>query len=110
MSVIHLSTDVINMFVFVVHQMAFFVGGGSPTNHTCDDGSSARVIGNPIPIEETEQHIFGLVLMNDWSARDVQVSNDYYLLSCCCNVPPPPFLKFYHQHHYHSLTHPHHVK
>ncbi|MGZ5004381.1 MAG: fumarylacetoacetase [Chthoniobacterales bacterium] len=29
-------------------------------------------LGQPIPIAETENHIFGLVLMNDWSARDVQ--------------------------------------
>lgn len=28
--------------------------------------------GQPIPIEEAEDHIFGLVLVNDWSARDIQ--------------------------------------
>src|SRR6201996_8672200 len=28
--------------------------------------------GQPIPIEEAEQHIFGLCLLNDWSARDIQ--------------------------------------
>jgi fumarylacetoacetase len=26
----------------------------------------------PIPIDEAEQHIFGVVLVNDWSARDIQ--------------------------------------
>lgn len=26
----------------------------------------------PIPIEEADEHIFGFVLLNDWSARDVQ--------------------------------------
>jgi fumarylacetoacetase len=26
----------------------------------------------PIPIDEAERHIFGVVLVNDWSARDVQ--------------------------------------
>lgn len=26
----------------------------------------------PIPLEEAEQHIFGLCLVNDWSARDIQ--------------------------------------
>jgi fumarylacetoacetase len=26
----------------------------------------------PIPVEECERHIFGLVLVNDWSARDLQ--------------------------------------
>ncbi len=29
-------------------------------------------LGNPIPIEKTEDHIFGMVLFNDWSARDIQ--------------------------------------
>lgn len=28
--------------------------------------------GEPIPIAEAEQHLFGLCLVNDWSARDVQ--------------------------------------
>jgi fumarylacetoacetase len=31
-----------------------------------------NVLGEPIPIAEAEQHIFGLCLVNDWSARDVQ--------------------------------------
>ncbi len=29
-------------------------------------------LGRPIPISEAESHIFGLCLLNDWSARDVQ--------------------------------------
>ena len=29
-------------------------------------------LGTPIPIEEAEEHIFGMVLVNDWSARDIQ--------------------------------------
>ena len=29
-------------------------------------------LGKPIPIERASDHIFGLVLMNDWSARDIQ--------------------------------------
>ena len=29
-------------------------------------------LGEPVPIENAEEHIFGIVLMNDWSARDVQ--------------------------------------
>ncbi len=29
-------------------------------------------MGEPIPIAEAEEHIFGYVLLNDWSARDVQ--------------------------------------
>jgi fumarylacetoacetase len=28
--------------------------------------------GSPIPISQAEQHIFGLCLLNDWSARDLQ--------------------------------------
>ncbi|MCB9229767.1 MAG: fumarylacetoacetase [Deltaproteobacteria bacterium] len=41
-------------------EMAFFVGG--KTNR----------LGVPIPLAEAEKNIFGLVLMNDWSARDIQ--------------------------------------
>lgn len=40
-------------------EMAFFVGGGNR-------------LGDPIPIETAHKHIFGMVLMNDWSARDIQ--------------------------------------
>ncbi|PKY03216.1 fumarylacetoacetase [Aspergillus campestris IBT 28561] len=29
-------------------------------------------LGTPVSIDEAEDHIFGLVLMNDWSARDIQ--------------------------------------
>jgi len=31
-----------------------------------------NMLGEPIPIDEAEDHIFGLVLVNDWSARDIQ--------------------------------------
>jgi fumarylacetoacetase len=31
-----------------------------------------NALGKPIPIAEAEEHIFGLCLMNDWSARDIQ--------------------------------------
>lgn len=41
-------------------EMAFFFGG--PSNS----------LGEPISIERANEHIFGMVLMNDWSARDVQ--------------------------------------
>ena len=40
-------------------ETAFLIGPGN-------------TLGNPIPIEHATDHIFGLVLMNDWSARDVQ--------------------------------------
>jgi len=29
-------------------------------------------LGDTIPINEAEEHIFGMVLLNDWSARDIQ--------------------------------------
>lgn len=31
-----------------------------------------NALGAPIPIGQAEQHIFGLCLLNDWSARDIQ--------------------------------------
>ena len=31
-----------------------------------------NALGEPIPIEDAEQHVFGLCLFNDWSARDIQ--------------------------------------
>ncbi|MDX1613610.1 MAG: fumarylacetoacetase [Candidatus Promineifilaceae bacterium] len=40
-------------------EMGFFVGRGNE-------------LGQPIPVAEAEAHIFGLVLVNDWSARDIQ--------------------------------------
>ena len=41
-------------------EMAYFIGG--PRNE----------LGQPIPVDKTNEHIFGMVLMNDWSARDIQ--------------------------------------
>jgi fumarylacetoacetase len=38
--------------------------------------------GMPIPIEKAEENLFGIVLMNDWSARDIQAWE---------NVPLGPF-------------------
>jgi fumarylacetoacetase len=40
-------------------EMAFLIGPGNS-------------LGEPVPIERAIDHIFGLVLMNDWSARDIQ--------------------------------------
>lgn len=39
--------------------------------------------GRPVPIGEAHRHLFGLVLMNDWSARDIQPFE---------SVPLGPFL------------------
>jgi len=40
-------------------EMGFFTGPDSK-------------LGEPIPIKEADDHIFGMVLVNDWSARDIQ--------------------------------------
>ncbi len=40
-------------------EVGFFVGKGNE-------------LGSTIPIENAEEHIFGLCLVNDWSARDIQ--------------------------------------
>lgn len=34
--------------------------------------TDANELGQPIPVDEAEDYIFGLVLFNDWSARDIQ--------------------------------------
>ncbi|KAL0930525.1 fumarylacetoacetase [Colletotrichum truncatum] len=34
--------------------------------------SRPNSLGSPIPIKDAEEYIFGYVLMNDWSARDIQ--------------------------------------
>ena len=34
--------------------------------------TDANIMGENIPVEEAEEHIFGMVLFNDWSARDIQ--------------------------------------
>jgi fumarylacetoacetase len=33
---------------------------------------SGNGLGSPIPVAQAEEHVFGLCLLNDWSARDVQ--------------------------------------
>jgi len=40
-------------------ETGFFVGPGNP-------------LGVPIPADDAAEHIFGMVLVNDWSARDIQ--------------------------------------
>ncbi|AXG74352.1 fumarylacetoacetase [Flavobacterium arcticum] len=34
--------------------------------------TDANIMGEAIPVGEAEEHIFGMVLFNDWSARDIQ--------------------------------------
>lgn len=33
---------------------------------------TGNALGEPIPIDDAESHVFGLCLLNDWSARDIQ--------------------------------------
>lgn len=40
-------------------EVGFFSGPGNP-------------LGKPIPVDKAEDYIFGLALVNDWSARDIQ--------------------------------------
>jgi fumarylacetoacetase len=40
-------------------EMGFFIGGGNK-------------LSEPIPIDKAYEHIFGMVIVNDWSARDIQ--------------------------------------
>lgn len=40
-------------------EMGFFIGAGN-------------TLGSPVPIAQAREQIFGLVLVNDWSARDIQ--------------------------------------
>jgi fumarylacetoacetase len=40
-------------------EMGFFIGAGND-------------LGEPISIENAREHIFGMALLNDWSARDIQ--------------------------------------
>lgn len=39
-------------------ELGFVVGGATP-------------LGQPVPVEAAEDHLFGVVLLNDWSARDI---------------------------------------
>ena len=34
--------------------------------------SKSNKLGTPVPVSQGEEHIFGYVLLNDWSARDIQ--------------------------------------
>ena len=40
-------------------ELGVFVGAGN-------------ALGEPVPLDDAESHVFGLCLLNDWSARDVQ--------------------------------------
>src|SRR5262249_6536030 len=61
-------------------EMAFLIGPGNS-------------LGEPVPIDRAMDHIFGFVLMNDWSARDIQAW-EYQPLgpvlaeNLCTNISP----------------------
>jgi fumarylacetoacetase len=40
-------------------ELGIYIGSGNP-------------LGSPIPIDQAESHVFGIALLNDWSARDLQ--------------------------------------
>ena len=40
-------------------ELGIFVGSGNP-------------LGEPVPMGQAEDHVFGICLLNDWSARDIQ--------------------------------------
>jgi len=48
-------------------EVAFFVGG------------TLNYLGEPIPTSRASDHIFGMVLLNDWSARDTQLWESFFL-------------------------------
>ncbi len=52
---------------------AFLVGPGS-------------ALGQPVAMAQAEEHIFGVVLMNDWSARDIQVRVQSAEVVCVCGI------------------------
>lgn len=48
-------------------EMAFFIG--TPSN-----------LGEPIDIKNAQDHIFGMVLMNDWSGKNLVFFTVYFIL------------------------------
>ncbi len=51
------------------------VGASRSLDYECEVGvfvGAGNRLGSTIPLAESEEHMFGLCLVNDWSARDVQ--------------------------------------
>jgi len=51
------------------------VGASRSLDYECEVGvfiGAGNALGDSIPLESAEQHMFGVCLVNDWSARDVQ--------------------------------------
>jgi fumarylacetoacetase len=51
-------------------EVGFFVGPGTE-------------LGTPLTVAQARDHIFGCVLLNDWSARDIQVQAATVTTSKC---------------------------
>lgn len=62
---------------FCVVFQAFFVGKGNN-------------LGEPIPVEKAHEHIFGMVLMNDWSGE-----NQQYVVFCNTYSPSSSYMILY---------------
>ena len=58
-------------------EMGFFIGKGNK-------------LGEPIDIEDANDHLFGAVLLNDWSARDIQKFEYIPLGPSARQLPPVP--------------------
>jgi fumarylacetoacetase len=61
-------------------EMGVFVGSGNR-------------LGEPVTMEQAEQHLFGMVLLNDWSARDLQAweyqpLGPFLAKSFCTSISP----------------------
>jgi fumarylacetoacetase len=73
----------VRLFRFIYSKLFVHISGKPPTFGNCKlldfelemaffIGSEGNKQGEPISMDKADQYIFGLVLMNDWSARDIQ--------------------------------------
>ncbi len=42
------------------------------SSSSASSSASRSELGEPVPVEDFADHVFGVVLVNDWSARDIQ--------------------------------------
>ena len=52
-----------------------FFGPSQALDYECEVAAyvaEGNPLGSPVPLAEAERHLFGLCLLNDWSARDIQ--------------------------------------
>jgi fumarylacetoacetase len=73
----------VRLYIFNYFLYLFIILGKPPTFGNCKLldfelemafflGSEGNKQGEPISIDKADEYIFGLVVMNDWSARDIQ--------------------------------------